>query len=98
MCIHPELMLIGLYEDDFPLCKLNCSLFWLLTKKLCPAAYEALKAANLPDELWIFQWFITFFIYSFPLSYIQQFLNFIVVKRYFASVRLAVAVVQCLEK
>jgi len=33
-----------------------------------------------------------------PLSYIQDLLNFIVVKRYFAAVRLAVGIVICLEK
>jgi hypothetical protein len=46
----------------------------------------------------LFQWFLTLFIYSFPLSYIQDLLNFIVVKRHFAAVRLAVAILQCLEK
>ncbi len=49
MCIHPELMLIGLYEDDFPLCKLYCSIFWSLMKKMCPAAYKEIKEANIPD-------------------------------------------------
>lgn len=96
MTIHPELMLIGLYEDNFPLCRLYCELFWLITLKVCPEAYRILKAANLPDELWIFQWFITLFLYSLPVSYIQDLLNFIVVKRYFAAVRLAVGIVVCL--
>ncbi len=36
MCIHPELMAIGLYEDEFPLCRLYCSLFWSLAKKHSP--------------------------------------------------------------
>jgi hypothetical protein len=25
---HPQLMLVGIYEDDFPLVKVYCSLFW----------------------------------------------------------------------
>ena len=96
MCSHPELMLIGLYEDDFPLVQLEIELFWLVAKKLCPEGYTILKNANLPDQLWLFQWFITLFVYSFPLSYIQDLLNFIIVKRYFASVRLAIAILQSL--
>jgi hypothetical protein len=26
--LHPQLMLIGIYEDDFPLVKVYCSVFW----------------------------------------------------------------------
>lgn len=52
----------------------------------------------MPDELWIFQWFLTLFIYSFPIGYIPHFLTFIVVKKRFAAVRIAVAIVQTLEK
>jgi hypothetical protein len=52
----------------------------------------------LPDELWLFQWFITLFIYSLPLSYIRDIFNFIIVKRYFATIRIAVAILQSLEK
>jgi hypothetical protein len=26
--MHPRLMLIGNYEDDFPLTRLSCELFW----------------------------------------------------------------------
>jgi hypothetical protein len=31
---HPELMFLGLYEDEFPLVQLNCSLFWKILKKV----------------------------------------------------------------
>lgn len=27
---HPQLMLIGIYEDDFPLVRVYCSVFWSL--------------------------------------------------------------------
>lgn len=30
---HPRLMLIGIYEDEFPLAKLYCELFWKLINK-----------------------------------------------------------------
>ena len=96
LCRHPELMLIGLFEDDFPLVRLQCELFWIVAKKTCPEGYQILKDANLPDELWLFQWFLTLFIYSFPLSYIQEFFTFIVVKKSFAAVRIAVAILQTL--
>jgi hypothetical protein len=49
MCTHPELMLLGLYEDDFPLVRLQCELFWLAARRTCPEGYAILKNANLPD-------------------------------------------------
>jgi len=78
--------------------RLQCELFWVAAKKICPQIYTILKNTNLPDELWIFQWFLTLFIYSFPIGYIPHFLTFIVVKKRFAAVRIAVAIVQTLEK
>ena len=42
-------MLLGLYEDEFPLCKLYCELFWLVLKEMNEEIYTALKGANFPD-------------------------------------------------
>jgi len=31
-----------------------------------PKIAEKIKKANVQDEIWIFQWFISMFLYSFP--------------------------------
>ena len=30
ICIHVDLMLLGLYEDHFPLNRLYCEMFWII--------------------------------------------------------------------
>ncbi len=65
--IKPEMLYIGLYEDYFPLTYLYCDLFWTILSKIDTELYTWLKEINIPDQMWIFQWFITFFIYSFPI-------------------------------
>ena len=97
MCVHPELLLLGVYEDEFPLCKLYCEVFWKVLAVVAPKASLRLESAGLPDEVWIFQWFISLFVYCFPLSYLMEMINFMIVKRFLAPVRLAVGIVQCLE-
>ncbi len=64
-------MLLGLFEDDFPLCRLYCELFWEVLRLTNPDAYKILKDSTLPDEMWIFQWFITLFTYSLPHAYLK---------------------------
>lgn len=63
-----------------------------------PDAHAILKESNIPDELWIFQWFITLFTYSLPHSYLKEIFNFIIVKGQFAAVRIAIGILQSLEK
>lgn len=65
--ITPSMLIIGLYEDFFPLTYFYCDLFWAMLEKIDKELYIWLKEINIPDQMWIFQWFITFFIYSFPI-------------------------------
>jgi hypothetical protein len=64
---HPQLMCLGLYEDGFPLAHLYCDMFWKVLQKIDPELYDCLKLIGAPDHMWIFQWYLTFFLYSFPI-------------------------------
>ena len=46
--------------------------------------------------MWIFQWFITFFVYSFPFEYIKDLVTFILLHKDFASIKLALAIMDIL--
>ncbi len=48
--------------------------------------------------MWIFQWFITFFIYSFPIQYIEKIFTYIFENKHFSMVKLAVAIVLVMKK
>lgn len=46
---HPKLMLIGNYEDDFPLTRLSCELFWSIFSERSPDFASNIKELNIPD-------------------------------------------------
>ena len=72
---HHNMMCIGLYEDEFPLIRAYCSIFWEILYDKKPAIAQKIKQLLVYDDLWIFQWFMTFFIYSFPLYLVREFLT-----------------------
>lgn len=59
--------------------------------------HRRLRQINLPDQMWVFQWFITFFIYSFPIAYIQDMIAFVAEEKQLAVVKLGIGVIKCLE-
>lgn len=79
--INSDLLLIGLYEDEFPLNRLYCALFWEVLDLNHKNLKAKLKSFQIVDELWIFQWFMTFFIYSFPLEIIPEIWTFVFLRK-----------------
>lgn len=90
---HQQLLLIGLYQDEFPLNRFYCCVFWAMLNKLQPQASQKLSGFGLPDEVWIFQWYMVFFVFSFPLEYVHQFLTYVFTKKKFAFIKLTLAIV-----
>ncbi len=97
LMIHDKLLAIGLYEDEFPLNRFYCEVFWnLLTMKL-PKLAQKIRKAHVQDEIWIFQWFISLFLYSFPTEYVKKFWDFIILKKELSIVLIALGIVRCLK-
>lgn len=97
MMLHDRILFIGLYEDGFPLNKLYCELFWILLEKKIPKLYEKLKKISMMDELWLFQWFITLFFYNFPMDFSRRIWDFIISKKEFAPVLVALGIIKTLK-
>lgn len=95
--VHDRILAIGLYEDGFPLNKFYCELFWIILEKKIPKVYEKLKKINIMDELWLFQWFITFFFYNFPLDFAKRIWDFIISKKEIAPVLVALGLIKTLR-
>ena len=69
LAIHPNYLLLGLFEDSFPLSNVYMSIFKRILKRLNPKLYHHLiEKHELPDSIWIFKWFITYYLYSFPIE------------------------------
>jgi hypothetical protein len=81
LMIHDKILAIGLYEDDFLLNRFYCEVFWNLLSIKLPKLADKIKKAKVQDEIWIFQWFISLFLYSFPTEYVKKFWDFIILKK-----------------
>lgn len=95
--VHDRILAIGLYEDNFPLVGLYCEVFWQLLKKKMPRVYKLLKKSYITDDLWLFRWFLTLFLYSFPVEFAKQLWDFIVWKKEMAMVLVALGIIKCLK-
>lgn len=49
LSLNEKILAIGLYEDNFPLNRLYCELFWKLLRIQIPKLYEKLKKSNISD-------------------------------------------------
>jgi hypothetical protein len=49
------------------------------------------------DELWLFQWFITLFFYNFPMDFAKRIWDFIISKKEFAPVLVALGIIRALK-
>ncbi len=63
-----------------------------------PSIYTILKKSYITDDLWLFQWFITLFLYSFPLDLAKIFWDFIISKKEMAPVLISLGIIKSINK
>jgi hypothetical protein len=78
---HDRILAIGLYEDNFPLVQLYCEVFWILLEKKMGGVYNVLRKNYITDDLWLFQWFISLFLYNFPIEFAKKVWDFLICKK-----------------
>ena len=72
LAMNKNYLLLGLYEDGFPLTNIYTLIFKNILKRVDPTLFNHLYSNLMLDEsVWIFKWFITYYIYSFPLEIIK---------------------------
>ena len=98
MLTHDRILAIGLYEDNFPLVTFYCEVFWNLLEKKVPAVHKVLKKSYISDDLWLFQWFISLYLYNFPLEFVKKVWDFIICKKEMAVVLIALGIIKSLKK
>lgn len=93
LAVHPKYLLLGLFEDGFPLSVVYCRLFrWLFRSRL-PKLHGRFEQMALADEIWIFKWFMTYYIYSFPFEIVREVWDAVMVLGGIGLVYFAVALV-----
>jgi hypothetical protein len=69
MAINRRCLMLGLYEDGFPLINVYLSIFRNMLKRLSDKLYKHLyeKVEMFDESAWIFKWFMTCYLSCFPL-------------------------------
>jgi hypothetical protein len=79
LAINRRYLILGLYEDGFPLSYIYTLIFKNMLKRTDSQLYNHLYNDLMLDEsMWIFKWFITYYIYSFPLNTIKYVWNLVI--------------------
>lgn len=72
IALNKRYLLLGLYEDDFPLSNAFIYIFKNVLRRTDEALYVHLFDVLCVDtSIWIFKWFTTCFIYTFPFELIK---------------------------
>lgn len=59
-----EYLMVGMFEDDFPMTRIYIELFNKKLEQLSPELYQHLQKSNVPNEAWLFQWVLTWYLYN----------------------------------
>ena len=72
IALNRRYMLLGLFEDGFPLSSVYILIFRNMLKRCNKKLYEHLYEKIFVDEsIWVFKWFLTYYLYSFPIEMCQ---------------------------
>lgn len=91
-------LLMGLFEKGFPLLEFFTYIFYEILEVELPELYKHIKQQQIPDILWLFKWFFTMFLYSFPPQYVMKIWDFVMVHGLFSLIQISIGVVKFLEK
>lgn len=99
LALNQRYMFLGLFEDGFPLSTVYIKIFKNMLKRVNAKLYHHLYETVFIDEsLWVFKWFITFYLYSFPLEMCQYIWDIVISVGGIGLVTFAIALVTKLEK
>lgn len=88
----------GLYEPNFPLVEFKMFAFDFLLRKTKPRLASDLAKLEMPNEMWIFKWFVTMYASILEKEYLLRVWDFLVVGDVFSSVYVALVIIRFLKK
>ena len=95
IAIHRRYLQLGLLEDKFPLSQVYNRIFRNVLKRTNTPLYHHLYEELMVDEsVWVFKWFITYFIYSFPFEMIKYVFDIVIELGGIGLIKFAIAITQ----
>jgi len=90
--------MMGFFEKEFPLLEFYLYIFYHTLEEELPLVHKHLKQQQLPDQLWVFKWFLSIFLYSLPEVQVVRIWDFIMDFGLFGVVQITIAILKIHEK
>lgn len=91
-------LMMGFFEKGFPMMDFCLYVFYTVLEEEIPLVYHHLKQQQLPDQLWVFKWFLTMFLYSVPQVQCVRIWDFVMNSGLIGLIQVAVAILKYFEK
>lgn len=98
MAMSPRFLLLGFFEGGFPMSYLYCNLLNYVFRENMPELHGHFERLGVAGEAWMFKWFMTYYLYSFPLEIAKEVWTLIMLKGGVGMVYFGFAVLKELEK
>lgn len=95
---NPKYLIMGLYEPDMPLLHLMEYMTEFSLKKHMPKLYNRLKELDVQNSFWLTKWFMTLFLYNFPIKICERIWDYMLSEGLFGLVSLVVPIMKIFEK
>lgn len=90
----PRFLMMGFFEKGFPLIDFYIHLFFEVLKDELPEVHRHLTKQNIPDQLWVFKWFLTIFLYSLPPVHAIRIWDFIFAEGLMSIIKVGIAILK----
>lgn len=95
LATNKRYLLLGLYEDGFPLYTAFTVLFENVLKRVNQVLYEHMfEVLGIDPSMWICKWFMTFYVYSFPKEFIKYVWDLVIVNGNLGIITIALALLE----
>lgn len=94
LSFRKEFLLVGLYENGFPLLRLLELIFDEIFREHLPNLFKYFKAQEVINQTWLTKWLMTLYLYSFPLPSCVRIVDYMISSNVFSLVKIAVCILK----
>ncbi|KAL4503348.1 hypothetical protein ABPG72_000954 [Tetrahymena utriculariae] len=94
----PSFLFMGLFEETLPLMHVLICIFEKKFKIVLPELYEYFQNILLDSMLWVWKWFITVYLYSFPIEIVAKLWDYIIINGGLSTISLGLALAEYFQK
>lgn len=94
----PSRLLIGIYENNFPMVSFYTFLFYKVLRMESKSRYQQVLQCAIPNEMWLAKWFITLFTGNLTKPFLLRVWDFLLVEDFMGPVYVALTIVLISKK